>query len=121
MGRGMPLLLASLLSSLCALGCAGCIDLAPGGPPQARVVVYWDPLACGEPHRVAVDLLDDAGAESSMSAPCALGEIAIDLPHFGAYHGWSYARVDGEAMRSVAPVELAVDDTVVRWRIETPR
>lgn len=121
MARAMPLLLASLLSSLCALGCAGCLDLQRPGPPQARVVVYWDPLACGAPHRVAVDLLDDAGAESAASAPCALGELAIDLPHFGAYHGWTYAHFDGEAMRSVAPVELAVDDTVVRWQIETPR
>lgn len=106
---------------MCALACAGCIDFSPGEPLQARVVVYWDPLSCGEPHRVAVALEDDSGAQVSGSVPCALGELALDVPHFGTYHGWSYARAVGQATRSFAPIDVAVDATVVRQPIETPR
>jgi len=46
-----PLFIAALLwASL-----AACIDSPPvHGAAIARLVVAWDPLACSEPHRVAV-------------------------------------------------------------------
>lgn len=119
MRRAMPLLHAPLLSSLCALLCASC--LAPGNPIQARVIVYWDPVSCGAPHRVGVDLEDDSGAQLTPSAPCEAGELAVDVPHLGEYRGWIYAHALGETAHVVASIELAVDTVVVRFPIETPR
>lgn len=99
-----------------------CIDTPlVDGPPIARVVASWDPLACGEPHRVVVELADDAGAEVSASAPCASGGLSVDVPHFGVYYGRVYAWAPGDPMRSVVPVRLVVDEPVVQWAIEPPR
>src|SRR5688572_5287766 len=83
-----------------------CLD-APvaGGAPVARVVAGWDPLACGEPHRVVLELAldpapdpapdpaidaarglaEDAGTTSSASAPCHLGGLSLDVPRLGTY------------------------------------
>jgi hypothetical protein len=102
------------------LAFGGCLDgPAPDTPASARVVVSWDPRACGPPHRVAVELEDDDGAPISRSVPCGLGGVALDAPHFGIYRGRIYAW-DAGAIRSVTPVYLAVDEPVVRWFVATP-
>ena len=92
-----------------------CID-APvaAGPPDARIVVYWDPLACVDPHRVVVELDDVQG-----SAPCTLGGITLDAPHFGTYRGRVVAWSDRAASRE-APIEIEVDAPVVRVPIAMP-
>jgi hypothetical protein len=101
---------------------AACIDspLDVDEPAIARVVVVWDPLACGEPHRVAVELEDHAGVKLSSSTPCNAGSLAIDAPHIGVYFGRIYAWEAGEDIRSITPVRLTVDEPVVRWLIATP-
>ena len=99
-----------------------CVDVPqPREVPQARVVASWDPLACGRPHRVVIELEDEAGAPLTLSAPCALGGLTIDAPHFGIYRGRIYAWELGEAIRSIVPVELAIDEPLIRWMVETPR
>jgi hypothetical protein len=99
-----------------------CVDAPlPPGPPQAKIVAAWDPLACGEPHRVAVELEDDAGAPLSASAPCSIGGLTIDAPHFGVYRGRIYAWQLGEPERSSVDVHLVVDEPIVRWDVATPR
>jgi hypothetical protein len=99
-----------------------CVDPRPlRGPPVARVIASWDPLACGDPHRVVVELTGDAGAPLSASAPCSIGAITLDRIQLGSYRGRTYAWTLGEPIRSVAPVELEVEDDVVRWAFTTPR
>lgn len=88
--------------------------------PAARVVIAWDPLACGDPHRVAVELEDDAGVPVSTSTVCHSGSASVDVRHFGIYRGRVYAWSAGE-IRGELPMQLAVDAPVVRWFIETPR
>ncbi|HLL25824.1 MAG TPA: hypothetical protein VK427_26985 [Kofleriaceae bacterium] len=108
----------AVLLSCCVMAC---IDApTPDDPAIARVVVLWDPLACGDPHRVAVELEDHAGVRLSSSAPCSTGSIAIDTPHYGLYYGRIYAWEAGEAIRSITPVRLHVDEPVVRWLVATP-
>jgi len=98
-----------------------CID-APldEDPPVARVVIAWDPLACGEPHRVAVELEDEAGARASTSTPCTTGGATLDLPHLGVYRGRIYAWTADEQARAVTSARLAVDASIVRWWVATP-
>ena len=99
-----------------------CVDAPdPPSPPQAKIVAAWDPLACGEPHRVVVELEDDVGAPLSLSTPCTLGGLTIDVPHLGIYNGRIYAWTLGEPDRSITPVELVVDQSVIRWDVETPQ
>ena len=99
-----------------------CIDTPlVDAPAAARVVASWDPLACGEPHRVVVELADDVGAEVSASTPCASGGLALDVPHYGVYYGRVYAWSAGDPIRSVVPVRLVVDEPIVQWTIATPR
>jgi hypothetical protein len=100
---------------------AACID----GPsfesqPTARIIVQWDPLACGSPHRIAVELEDEEGAPLSSSVPCALGALSIQAPHYGVYLGRVYAWTAGEPIRSITPVRLYVDEPIVRWLVATP-
>jgi hypothetical protein len=98
-----------------------CVDTPiPDGPPVARVIVSWDPLACGPPHRIAVELEDEAGVAISASTPCTQGSLSLDAPHFGIYRGRIYAWVAGEAIRSITSVRIAVDEAVVRWIVATP-
>jgi hypothetical protein len=103
------------------LGAAGCLD-APveAGPAVARLVIGWDPLACGEPHRVVVELEDDAGAPRSASAPCNLGGVTVDLAHEGVYRGRVYAWALDAPVRSVMAIEVTVDEAIVQWRVATP-
>jgi hypothetical protein len=100
---------------------AACID-APPEPrlSSARLVVAWDPLACGDPHRLVVELRDDAGAVVSASTPCNLGTLAVDVAHFGSYHGRIYAWALDAPARPVAPIELTIDQPIVRWDMEAP-
>jgi hypothetical protein len=113
-----------LLFGSCVLG--GCVDTPlPAGDPQARLLVAWDPLVCGDPHRVVVELEDFEGAKQSQSVPCELGEIALDIRHFGIYRGRIYAWMLGAGsaaiIRSEMPVELTIDAPIVQWVVETPR
>ena len=100
-----------------------CIDTpVPESPPIVRLVATWDPLACGEPHRVAIDLADDAGDIVSKSAPCALGSLAIDVPHAGEYRGQAYAwELGAPADGSDRTVDLDVEVTapITRWQLAT--
>ena len=99
-----------------------CVDAPlPQGPPQAKIVATWDPLGCGAPHRVAVELEDEAGAPLSASAACSLGSLTLDAPQFGVYRGRIFAWELGVGERSAEAVELIVDEPVVRWNIATPR
>ena len=92
--------------------------------PQARLVTSWDPLACGSPHRVAIEIEDDDGRMLSTSAPCELGEMTIDVPVWGVYLGriyaWSLAGSEA-TISSVCQVRLEIDAPVVQWNVETPR
>ena len=122
--RVLALILCPWLATiLCWLTFSACID-APlsdvDDPAIARVIVAWDPLACGDPHRVAVELEDQAGVMLSSSVPCNAGSITIDAPHFGVYYGRVYAWVAGEETRSITQVRLFVDEPIVRWLIATP-
>jgi hypothetical protein len=99
-----------------------CVDSPDSAdPPQAKIVASWDPLQCGDPHRVAVDLADDAGAPISSSTICATGSLTLDAPHFGAWHGRIYAWTLGVGEHATEPVTLAVDEPVVQWQVTTPR
>ena len=69
-----------------------CVDVPRSPPvPDAKIVAAWDPLACGEPHRIVVELEDEAGVPLSASAPCSLGGLVLDPPHFGTYRARIYA------------------------------
>ena len=108
-----------LFVSLCLVSCVD--QPFPDTPPAARVVTAWDPLACGEPHRVAVELEDGNGALVSGSAPCSHGVVALDVPHFGVYRGRVFAWELDAPIRSVMPVQLVVDERIVRWLVMTPK
>lgn len=114
---------STLVFSAAFWTCFGaCVDTPVGAsPPNARIVASWDPLSCGDPHRVVVELADDAGDPLTASAPCTLGHLTLDAPHFGGYHGRTYAWVLGSAIRSVAPADLDVEQVIVQWPIETPK
>ena len=108
----------------CVLG--GCVDTPlPDDEPQCRLLMSWDPLACGEPHRVVVELEDFEGAKQSQSVPCELGEMALDIRHFGVYRGRIYAWMleagSAAVIRSEMPVQLEIDAPIVQWVVETPR
>ena len=99
-----------------------CVDTPlPRDEPQARVIAAWDPLQCGEPHRVVIELEDEAGIPLASSAPCAVGTLTLDAPRFGLYRGQIYAWTLDGTVRSIAPLELAVDAPVLRWYVPTPR
>ncbi len=116
-------LVASTVFWLCFGTCvSGCIDTPlPDLEPQARVVAAWDPLDCGEPHRVVFELEDEAGVPISRSVPCEIGGVTIDIPHWGIYLGRVYAWTFGPEIRSVAHVRLEVDQPVLFWTVDTPR
>lgn len=119
-------LTASLLFWACfgayVAGCTGCIDTPlPELEPQSRVVATWDPLACGDPHRVVIELEDDDGTQLSRSVPCDAGGVTIDIAHWGIYRGRVYAWTLGPDIRSVVHVRLEVDQPVIFWTVDTPR
>ena len=121
--RSLFLLLCSPLAvaALAWTVFAACLDSPMGSSPSvARLVVAWDPLACGDPHRVAIELADETGAPLSASAPCNLGGMTVDVSHFGSYHGRLYAWAIDAPVRSVMPVELVIDQPITRWDVATP-
>ena len=91
------------------------------GPPDSKIVASWDPLQCGAPHRVAVELEDTEGAPISASTNCAVGSLTLDARHFGVYRGRIYAWELGTGERSAEDVHLVVDEPIVRWDVETPQ
>jgi hypothetical protein len=96
-----------------------CVDtpLEPA-PPIARLIAEWDPLACGQPHRVAIDLADDQGDVVSTSAPCAIGSVSIDMPHLGTYRGQAYAwDLDAATDDHTLDVVVDVTDPITRWQL----
>lgn len=108
----------------CVFG-GGCVDTPlPDREPQARLITSWEPLACGEPHRVVIELEDEDGRMLSASVPCELGGLTIDVPTWGVYAGriyaWSIAGSQA-TISSVAPVRLEIDAPIVEWRVDTPR
>lgn len=94
----------------------GCVDQPVRDAPAAnRILVGWDPLACGPPHRVVLELADDGGAKLSASAPCNAGALTIDADHGGTYRGRIYASELHEV-----PVELQVDRDDYDWWMGAP-
>ncbi|HEY5945066.1 MAG TPA: hypothetical protein VIV40_06220 [Kofleriaceae bacterium] len=116
-------LAATAVFWLCFATCvAGCVDTPlPDVEPQARVVASWDPLLCGDPHRVVLELEDDDGRMLSRSVPCTVAGITIDIAHWGVYRGKIYAWTVGPEIRAVTQVRLDVDAPVVIWTVDTPR
>ena len=95
-----------------------CVDQPPEpAAPLVRLVAVWDPTACGDPHRVAVELSDDGGDEIARSTPCAIGTLAIDMPHLGSYRGRVFGWVLGGAIRGESEVDVVVDQSIVRWEL----
>jgi hypothetical protein len=120
--RSLLVLLCPLMAAaVMAAALAACID-GPGdsGPSVARLVVMWDPLACGEPHRVAVELADEAGVMVAASTPCNLGGLTVDLAHLGTYHGRIYAWALDNPARSITPIDVVIDQPIVHWPVATP-
>lgn len=114
-----------LLPWLCALTFwflfGACVANVPDEPePVSRLIASWDPLACGEPHRVVLELEDENGNPVSSSTPCWLGGLAVDLPRWGWYTGRIYTWVLDQPIRSIRNVTLAVDAAIVRWQVITP-
>lgn len=103
------------------VGVSACLDTPlPDLEPQARIVTIWDPVACGDPYRVVVELEDERGVRFSRSAPCALGGLTIDVPYWGIYVGRIYAWRLGPEIRSELFVRLEVDAPIVHWVVDTP-
>jgi hypothetical protein len=122
------IVIALARAALAGAALAACVDL-PAGPPGgddgapavARLIVAWDPLDCGAPHRVAVELADDDGVGVSASTPCSLGGLSVDVAHLGRYRGRIYAWASAAPLRSEAPIDVAIDQPIVRWTAATPR
>jgi hypothetical protein len=95
-----------------------CVDQPPPPPPPlARFVAVWDPTACGDPHRVAIELTDDNGDALSRSAPCTVGMVQLDVPHLGDYRGRAYGWVLGGEIRGDTELMVHVDQPIVRWEL----
>jgi hypothetical protein len=104
------------------LALIGCVDSPPpDGAPASKIVAAWDPLQCGDPHRVAVELEDTDGAPISASTNCNVGSLTLVASHFGDYRGRIYAWELGIGERSAEDVDLVVDEPIVRWNVMTPR
>jgi hypothetical protein len=123
----------SIAPAIACAWLAGCLAEPPeaasaAGPAVARLVAGWDPLACGDPHRVVLELADAADATgatgatatATASAPCSLGGVAVDLPHLGSYAGRIYGWSLDAAPHPVTPVAIDVDLAIVHWRVATP-
>ncbi len=112
----------TLAAMLCCLFGAGCLAALPDndGPPASRVIVQWNPLACGAPHRVVLELEHEDGTEASSSAPCSLGSMTIDLVQWGIYFGRFYGWEAGSPIRRVEPITLTVDAPVIHWQLADP-
>lgn len=105
---------------------SACVDSpVPDSEPQSRLVAVWDPVACGEPHRVVFELEDEHGSPLARSVPCEIGGVSIDVPHWGVYRGriyaWDLEPSEPPEIRSVVAVRLDIDAPIVHWYVETPR
>jgi hypothetical protein len=99
-----------------------CVDLpmTTAAPPELQLVARWDVRQCRMPHRIAIDLTDDAGDRVSHAAPCATGTMTLQVPELGIYHGHISSWELGSAVGSgeqVDAVEVDVDASVTRWDI----
>ena len=135
MGDAMPVAMRSMLFDVtCTLAATAafwtvfgaCVDApvdAEAHAPLARLVASWDPLACNDPHRVVLELEDDAGLKRTASSHCELGGLMLVTSHFGIYRGRIYrVHDDGPieiSMEAVA-VQIAIDAPIVRWEIAQP-
>jgi hypothetical protein len=119
--RAVIVVWLAMAGGLAGLGGLGCLDapLEPA-PATARLVVGWDPLACGEPHRVVVELTGDDDVPISASVPCELGGLTLDVAALGVYRGRIYAWAIAAPIRSVMPIEVTIDQPIVQWRVATP-
>ena len=100
---------------------SGCLDVPPGSDDvTARLVAAWDPLACGDPHRVVVELADDGGAKLSASTPCNIGGLTLDVAHLGSYHGRVYAWALDAPIRSITAIDVMIDQPIVHLQVSTP-
>ena len=114
-----------LLPWLCAVAFwfafGACVANVPDEPePVSRLIASWDPLGCGEPHRVVLELEDEDGNPITSSTPCWLGGLAVDLPRWGWYTGRIYTWVLDQPIRSIRNVTIAVDAAIIRWQVITP-
>lgn len=120
----LPCVLSPLVATALFWSVFGaCVADVPDEPPEpaARLVPSWDPLACGTPHRVVLELEHEDGHELSTSAPCWTGGLVLDVPHWGLYRARVYAWRPGATTRDDAPVHaLAIDAPVVRWQLSPP-
>jgi hypothetical protein len=89
-------------------------------PPASRVIVQWDPLDCGPPHRVVLELQHEDGTDASSSVPCILGSLSIDLRQWGIYFGRFYGWEAGSPIRRIEPVTLTVDAPLIHWQLVEP-
>jgi hypothetical protein len=108
-----------LLAALLAVGCS--TTSMPDATPQARLVVNWDPLVCGAPHRVVLELEDDAGVSTSESVPCEIGSITLDVTHWGVYRARIYAWTPDTTPYSIVFMRLDIDQQIIYLTVETPR
>ena len=100
---------------------SGCLDVPPASSSAtARLVTAWDPLACGDPHRVVVELEDDGGAKLSASTPCDIGGLTLDVSHLGSYHGRIYAWALDAPIRSITAIDVMIDKPIVHLQVSTP-
>ena len=103
------------------LFCACIANVPDEREPVSRLLTSWDPLACGEPHRVVLELEDESGNPVRSSTPCWLGGIAVDLPSWGFYTGRIYSWIPDGPIRSIHEMAFAVDQAVVRYELRTPQ
>ncbi len=119
---GMSIVCPVLLAAGFWLAFGACVDVeAAVTPPLSRVLVAWDPLACHDDHRVAIELTalaDDAIV--TRSVPCAVGWMPLDVPHVGEYR----ARVDIVSASALPQLaferDLDIEAPVVRWTLDEP-
>ena len=111
----------ALVGFAVAAALGACID-APlaESPPLTRIQLDWDPRLCGAPHRVVLELEDEAGTELAGSTPCARGALSLDGEAMGIYLGRLYAWSAGAPIGEVIPVRLEVDEPHVRWFLQEP-
>lgn len=121
--RPMPCgVLMKLVVVAFVLVLGGCLATLPDDdtPPASRVIVQWNPLECGTPHRVVLELEHEDGTDASSSVPCILGSLTVDLSQWGIYFGRFYGWELGVPIRGVEPVTLTVDAPVVHWQLLEP-
>jgi hypothetical protein len=117
----MIAVLALLLGGL--VWVSGCLAQAPDDadtPAASRVIAMWDPLHCTDDHRVVVELEDEDGVHFSRSAPCVIGSVTLDVPHWGFYSGLCYAWSAERPMVRTTDLALAADAPIIHWQIVNP-